>query len=196
MPRLDDDLTDDEPPGQAIVPVPQAIVPVPAPQEHQVKKASVGRGRWGNAVEKHAVALAMREGKARKRLHQAQAKSANLEQQLAVTLQAGTLWTKMLQAGFTPNMRAANLSKQLNSDKRSIRRHRISVGLAILERQRQLLKCLRTRAEEQPPSVVAFRLAWDETRQRLTMTIKDSTVEGAYHIMVVRLRLYVCSLAF
>lgn len=137
-------------------------------------------------------------GRAAKRASVATLESARLETQLLAvapsTAKGGNvsqrklpLWS-LQKIAFSHNRKACDLADQYNVSRTWILAVFPFMAAAYLQAQLIILGCLVAKAALEAPSCFGWRLAWDETGQKLTVQMKDSNDQLTVHLMVARLR--------
>ena len=163
-------------------------------------RLSCGLGSRGSVHERQLVAARMREGKAAKKARVEKVASKAMESKL-LELQCPEHNSnqfvrklgakKLLDIGFWTQHGSRALALKFDVTTAWIRVARTVVAAAYLNVQLVILGCLVARAAIEQPSFFGFRLAWDETGQRLSARNEDGVQRSVWNVLVSRLRLII-----
>lgn len=169
-------------------------------------KAKVGKGRWGSAVERGAACARAREGKAVRRRHA----SAAIQKALGTALsesaagsckKGGNRFARKVSYGVmqkisyeAPSRRFADIAAQFNVSARSVRDIVMFTASWFLQMQLLVLGAVLNRARACKPDFTMSRLSWDETGERITLSVAGASSQqqtSVWHILIARLRFVV-----
>ena len=129
-------------------------------------------------MEKALLCAVMREAKASKRRRQEADRAKQFEDELDLVARPKATSTRkitfkvMAEMAFqAESMRVIDIARTFKVHSRSVKRIWAFVARLYLMTQLQILQAVAKRAEQEKPDFVVTRVAWDETGERLTLSL-------------------------